>query len=159
MALLSGSGGTSNCAGYKGSEVLESQGTITAIYSSPYVHSGANCTVNYIEVNVDDSSATKLVIGIYANNGGVPGAKLAQTAEVNAPDGYTWVGDSLSSSVTFIDGVTYHFAFQGNAAIAYNRVTAGTGRYDVTAYSSTMPATFTDAGSTGRTIAARASYQ
>jgi len=162
MAVVSGTSGTPNCAGNKGSqETGGTNGSSNQIYATKYTHSGANCYVNYFEAYIDDVDATAWVGGIYTDNAGNPGTKLAQiTADASPPAGFNWDGGALNTSVLLEDGVTYWFAIQGNANLGYHyAAVAAAAEHDATAYNATMPTTFTPLGDVARLISIRVSYQ
>jgi hypothetical protein len=100
-------------------------------------------TVDRLHVYVDDSSsATRLVAGVYADDGGHPGRLLAQQA-VSAPGG-GWTTMSLPD-VSVADGARYWLAVLGPGGTLAFRDRIGGGCSSETSASSslgTLPATW-----------------
>ena len=128
------------CVGDKGFNVVitpvgeggDGYGESTNLFSTKFTHSGATCTVNYIEIYSDDVSAGAFKAGIYDNSGADPNNRLAQlVTPATPPAGAAWAGGALDTVVTLTNGSTYWLAFQADATIGYyyDAITGGDSVY------------------------------
>ncbi len=134
-----------NISGYSSTEtVMTLDGTaqlyklgITSIGTSNATHStrrampytiGENGTVQSLAVHVEGGTGD-VQLGVYSDNNGAPGNRLAQTAITAVRTTRGWQTISLQSPITISNGTTVWLAwiFSSNPGIAY--VTGSPGRY------------------------------
>jgi len=103
-------------------------------------------TLRKVTLYVDSSStATKLVVGVYTDNGGHPGTLLA-SGSISSPTAGAWNDVQLSSSAPVATGTTYWIAVlspSGSGQVKFREHSGGTAETSSQTTLSTLPATWT----------------
>lgn len=132
-----------------------SNGGPNVIYSAS-VTASASGTLQTIGVNMD-TAAGSIVIGIYADSSGAPGALLAAATPATTVTGWNDL-DVRSASVGITTGTHYWLAYQTSASCRVYDTGSAFGDYLLHTYDGAMPNPFGTPGGNTVIINARMTY-